>query len=80
MLDLHNQHVRQFACIAVSSNLKCSIQYEFVISPSCAVQIHNDGDGDSIFFQCMERCRVGHGRTGRTFSCMLEFEGVVRSS
>ena len=68
VLALHNQHVRQCACIAVCSNLKCLIQYEFVISPSCAVEIRNDGDGDgdSIFFQCMERCCVGHGRIGRT--------------
>ena len=39
---------------------------EFAISLSCAVQIHNDGDADSICVNLMERCRVGDARTGRT--------------
>ena len=40
--------------------------YEVVFLRSCVVQIHNDGDGDSICAECMQRCRVGHGQTGRT--------------
>ena len=66
-MALHNQHVRYFACIGVRSMTyyKCLIQYEFVISPSCAVQIHNDGDADSICVNLMERCRVGDARIGR---------------
>ena len=77
-----------FACIAAHSNLKCLMRYsmyEVVIPPSCAVQIHNnddgDGDGDSTCVNLVERWRVGHGPTNRTyvrwFGCMLEFEGVV---
>ena len=51
------------------------------MSSSCVVQIHNDGDGDgdSIFFQCMERPWTNRTYV-RWFGCMLEFEGVVISS
>ena len=39
------------------------------MSPSCAVQIHYNGDGGCLFFfvEFMEQCRVGPGQTEGTF-------------
>ena len=50
----------------------CSMQHEVVMSLSCAVQIHYNGDdGDNgctfIFVKCMARCCFYPGRTGGTF-------------
>ena len=67
MLALHNHTISMYVsllclyCCASKFEVFDAIQYEFVISPLCAVQIHNDGDGDSICVNRMERCRVVHG-------------------
>ena len=37
----------------------------------CPVQIYYNGDGGYLFVECMERCRVGPGQTGRMFALLL---------
>ena len=76
-------------CACIWNCYWCWIQYEVVISPWCAVQIHYNGDDDYIcvyvrcwlmLVECMERyrCRVRNGRTGSTFVLVwLEFETVI---
>ena len=59
-------------CAWIWSCYSCSMQYEVVISPWCAVQIHrvhyNGDDGCAFMFvECMKRCRIGPGRTGSAF-------------
>ena len=58
----------------------CSMQYEVVMSPSCAVQIHYNGDDGCafIFVEFTERSRVGLGQAGRTFVLVChESEGII---
>ena len=71
VLALDEQRVRLYWCVLEfeASWYCCSMQYEVLMSPSCAVQIHYNGDDGSVFIfvECVERCRVGPGRTERTF-------------
>ena len=71
VLTLDEQEVRLYWCVLEfeACCYWCSMQYEVVMSPSCAVQIHYNGDDGCafIFVVCMERCRVGPGTTERSF-------------
>ena len=75
----------------IRSCCSCSIQCEVVISPSCAVHIHYNGDSRSTFiFVAYMRC-VDPGRTGCTFvlpcawiwscySCSMQCEVIISPS
>ena len=71
VLALDEQKVRLYwrALEFEASRYWCSMQYEVVMPPSHAVQIHYNGNHGCafIFVAFVERCRVGPGRTGRTF-------------
>ena len=63
---------RQYVCLFISLKLGgiinwCLLQYEVVISLSCAIQIHHNGDDGSSFVECIERCHVVRRRTASTF-------------
>ena len=72
VLGLDEQLVRLYWCVLESeaSCYWCSMQHEVLMSLSCAVQIHYNGDDGCAFIvvECMERCRVGPGRKGGTFT------------
>ena len=94
VLALDEQWVCFYWCgFLIWSCYSCSMQCEVVLSPSCTVQIHYNGDSRStfIFVEWMERCRVGPGRTGGTFvllcawiwscySCSMQCEVVISPS
>ena len=67
-------------CVLIWNCYSCSmIQYEVVISPWCDVQIrYNNGDDGCtlMFVECMERSRVGPGRTNSAFVlvCVLNLK------
>ena len=71
VLALDEQCVRLYCCVLEfeASCYWCSMQQEVVMSLSCAVQIHYNGDDACalIFVECMERCRVGPERTASMF-------------
>ena len=66
---IHRPYVL-LVCGCIRSCHWCAVTDAVVISPSCAVQIHYISDDDGcafMFVECMERCRVGRGRTASTF-------------